>query len=168
MLPNHLLSTHRHTLFFSEKETSDGNVVRNSFTHTNCLYIKFSESLHFTQLSIYSLTASTVRAEFVVLCFDHKHHLNEAYAFFFSSLLFMQTCRLCSKTGHYKPNWYYANTDKKMSSRDESCTIGMVQGCQQYELIVSWHVGPEEARAGGGFYPSWCGLELCWSFRSGD
>ena len=42
---------------------------------------------------------------------------------------------------------------QKISTRVESCTIGMVQGCQQYELIVSWHVGPEEGAAGGGFMP---------------
>lgn len=36
-----------------------------------------------------------------------------------------------------------------MSTRDESCTIGMVQGCPQYELFVSWHVRLEEARAAG-------------------
>lgn len=40
-----------------------------------------------------------------------------------------------------------------MSARDESSTTGMVQGCQQYELIVSWHVRPEEATAGGDFSP---------------
>lgn len=40
-----------------------------------------------------------------------------------------------------------------MSIRDESCNIGTVQSCQQYELIVSWHVGLEEATAGGGFIP---------------
>lgn len=40
-----------------------------------------------------------------------------------------------------------------MSTRDESCTIGTVQGCQQYELIVSWYVRPEEARAGWGVIP---------------
>lgn len=33
-----------------------------------------------------------------------------------------------------------------MSTRDESCTIGTVQGCQRRELIVSWHVRPEEER----------------------
>ena len=49
--------------------------------------------------------------------------------------------------------------EQKMSVRDESCTIGTVQGCQQYELIVSWHVGPEEATAGGGFIP----LAAAWS-----
>lgn len=48
---------------------------------------------------------------------------------------------------------------QKMSARDESCTTGTVQSCQQYELIVSWHVGPEEARAGGGFIP----LGAAWS-----
>lgn len=31
-----------------------------------------------------------------------------------------------------------------MSKRDESCTTGTVQGCQRRELIVSWHVRPEE------------------------
>lgn len=46
-----------------------------------------------------------------------------------------------------------------MSARDESCTTGTVQSCQQYELIVSWHVGPEEAKAGGGFIP----LGAAWS-----
>lgn len=46
-----------------------------------------------------------------------------------------------------------------MSTRDESWTTGTVQGCQQYELIVSWHVGPEEASAGGGFIP----LGAAWS-----
>lgn len=45
------------------------------------------------------------------------------------------------------------------TERDESCTTGTVQSCQQYELIVSWHVGPEEARAGGGFIP----LGVAWS-----
>lgn len=33
-----------------------------------------------------------------------------------------------------------------MSTRDESCTTGTVQGCQRRELIVSWHVRPEEER----------------------
>lgn len=46
-----------------------------------------------------------------------------------------------------------------MSARAESCTIGTVQGCQQCELIVSWHVGLEEATAGGGFIP----LGAAWS-----
>lgn len=50
-----------------------------------------------------------------------------------------------SPIGHYKPNWYYADPKQKMSTRDESCTIGTVQGCQHCELIVSWHVRPEEA-----------------------
>lgn len=41
-----------------------------------------------------------------------------------------------------------------MSTRDESCTIGTVQGCQHCELIVSWHVRPEEAGSRrGGFIP---------------
>lgn len=33
-----------------------------------------------------------------------------------------------------------------MSTRDESCTTGTVQGCQHRKLIVSWHVRPEEER----------------------
>lgn len=63
----------------------------------------------------------------------------------------MQACRLCSPIFHHRPN--YANTDGKMSARDKSCTTGMVRGCQKHELIVSWHVWPKEARAGGGFIP---------------
>lgn len=61
-----------------------------------------------------------------------------------------------------------------MSTRDESCTTGTVQGCQRRELIVSWHVRPEEERerelergmgegggrgwrTGAGLGPSHCG-----------
>lgn len=42
---------------------------------------------------------------------------------------------------------------QKISAGDERYATGTVQGCQQYELIVSWHVGQEEATAGGGFIP---------------
>lgn len=68
-----------------------------------------------------------------------------------------------------------------MSTRDESRTTGTAQGCQCRELIVSWHVRPEEEREprqgkeggvgegwGRGLVPLAAAPELCWSFRSGD
>lgn len=103
--------THRHMILPRELPSEHCLSIKDSFADTNLLYNEFSESLHFAHLSIYSLISSTVRAEVVALCFDHKQGLNYAYAFFFP--LFMQTCRLCCPIGYYKPNWYYANTDRK-------------------------------------------------------
>lgn len=96
------------------------------------------------------------------MCFDQNNHLKKVFVLRFLQAFFFFIPH------QDNTNW----TDimlivQKMSTRDKSYTIGMVQGSLQSELIMSWHLGPEEAdeEQKRRVYPSWCGPKLLWSFE---